>query len=98
MEDFFQLSEDFPDLNHCSTSLNINVNGRAPSQGLVPHYPHAALQTDYGAGDDARCQQPHGMRPPEQFIWVPLRLVKESCTSPNGVTRDVVVPPSAELS
>ena len=38
-------------------------------------------------------QLPHGMRPPEQFIWVPLRLVNARTTSPNGVTAIVVVPP-----
>ena len=27
-------------------------------------------------------QLPHGMVPPEQFIWVPLRLVKDRTTSP----------------
>ena len=27
-------------------------------------------------------QLPHGIGPPEQFIWVPLRLVNESTTSP----------------
>ena len=40
-------------------------------------------------------QASHGMRPPEQFIWVPLRLVKDRTTSPNRVTSVVVVPPPA---
>ena len=38
-------------------------------------------------------QLPHGMPPPEQFIWVPFRLVKARTTSPNLVTSIVVVPP-----
>ncbi len=40
-------------------------------------------------------QAPHGIGPPEQFIWVPLRLVAECTTSPNRVTSVVVVPPRA---
>jgi hypothetical protein len=40
-------------------------------------------------------QEPHGIGPPEQFIWVPLRLVKLRTTSPNRVTSTVVVPPRA---
>ncbi len=43
-------------------------------------------------------QLPHGMGPPEQFIWVPLRLVKASTTLPFGVTSIVVVPPRAIAS
>src|SRR5918995_2114978 len=41
---------------------------------------------------------PHGMPPPAQFICVPFRLVHASTTSPNGVTRIVVVPPRADES
>ena len=37
-------------------------------------------------------QLPHGIWPPEQFICVPLRLVKAWTTSPLGVTSIVVVP------
>jgi hypothetical protein len=44
-------------------------------------------------------QEPHGMRPPEQFIWVPLRLVRALTTSPKRVTSVVVVvPPPALVS
>ena len=43
-------------------------------------------------------QAPHGIRPPEQFIIVPLRLVKARITSPVPVTWMVVVPPCAWLS
>ena len=38
-------------------------------------------------------QLPHGIGPPEQFICVPFRLVKERTTSPYRVTSIVVVPP-----
>ena len=41
---------------------------------------------------------PHGICPPEQFIIVPLRLVKERITSPYRVTWMVVVPPPAIAS
>src|SRR5918994_2500639 len=41
---------------------------------------------------------PHGMAPPAQFICVPLRLVNASTTTPNDVTRLVVVPPRADES
>jgi hypothetical protein len=37
-------------------------------------------------------QEPHGICPPEQFIWVPFRLVKLRTTWPVGVTSIVVVP------
>ena len=40
-------------------------------------------------------QDPHGIWPPEQFIIVPFRLVKERMTSPVCVTCTVVVPPRA---
>ena len=40
-------------------------------------------------------QAPHGIRPPEQFIIVPFRLVNERITRPVGVTCTVVVPPRA---
>ena len=40
-------------------------------------------------------QEPHGIRPPLQFIIVPLRLVNERITSPVWVTWVVVVPPRA---
>src|SRR5258705_4936498 len=43
-------------------------------------------------------QEPHGMRPPEQFICVPDRLANEYCTSPSWVTCTVDVPPRAEVS
>ncbi len=43
-------------------------------------------------------QLPHGIGPPEQFIWVPLRLVYASTTFPLGVTSIVVVPPRAAAS
>ena len=43
-------------------------------------------------------QAPHGIRPPEQFIIVPLRLVKARTTSPVGLTWTVVVPPPAASS
>ena len=43
-------------------------------------------------------QEPHGIRPPEQFIIVPLRLVNALIGSPVGVTWIVVVPPPAWLS
>ena len=43
-------------------------------------------------------QLPHGIGPPEQFIWVPLRLVNASTTFPFGVTSIVVVPPRAVAS
>ena len=43
-------------------------------------------------------QAPHGIWPPEQFIIVPLRLVKDRITSPCLVTWMVVVPPPALAS
>ena len=43
-------------------------------------------------------QLPQGMIPPEQFIWVPFRLVKERTTSPWRVTSTEVVPLPAWLS
>ena len=43
-------------------------------------------------------QEPHGVGPPEQFIWVPLRLVNDLRTSPYLVTTIVVVPPRAIAS
>ena len=43
-------------------------------------------------------QLPQGMIPPEQFIWVPFRLVKERTTSPCRVTSTEVVPLPARLS
>ena len=42
--------------------------------------------------------EPHGMIPPEQFIIVPLRLVKALITCPSGVQWIVVVPPPALVS
>ncbi len=42
--------------------------------------------------------EPHGIWPPEQFIIVPLRLVKERMTSPWVETWIVVVPPPAMAS
>ena len=36
-------------------------------------------------------QVPQGVAAPAQFICVPLRLVKASSTSPNGVTSTVLV-------
>jgi hypothetical protein len=38
-------------------------------------------------------QLPQGMRPPEQFICVPFRLVKARSTLPKRSTSTVVVPP-----
>ncbi len=43
-------------------------------------------------------QLPHGMRPPEQFICVPLRLVNAWTTCPSSVTSLVVVPPPVMAS
>src|SRR5215218_10269 len=43
-------------------------------------------------------QLPHGIRPPEQFICVPLRLVNALITSPEVVTSVVVVPPPVDVS
>jgi hypothetical protein len=43
-------------------------------------------------------QLPHGICPPEQFICVPLRLVRAETTLPWRVTSTVVVPPRAALS
>jgi hypothetical protein len=43
-------------------------------------------------------QLPQGIRPPEQFIIVPLTLVYARRTSPRGVTCTVVVPPRAMAS
>ena len=43
-------------------------------------------------------QLPHGIRPPAQFIWVPLRLVNARSTLPYRSTRVVVVPPRAMAS
>jgi hypothetical protein len=43
-------------------------------------------------------QLPHGIRPPAQFICVPLQLVKAWITSPRFVTSIVVVPPPALAS
>ena len=40
-------------------------------------------------------QAPQGIRPPEQFIMVPFRLVKDPSTRPSGVVCTVVVPPPA---
>ena len=40
-------------------------------------------------------QDPHGIRPPEQFIIVPLMLVYARRTSPVRLTWTVVVPPRA---
>jgi len=41
---------------------------------------------------------PHGISPPEQFIWVPARLPYDSCTTPSPVTRTVDVPPRVAVS
>ena len=43
-------------------------------------------------------QLSHGIRPPAQFIWVPLRLVNARSTLPYRSTRVVVVPPRAMAS
>ena len=40
-------------------------------------------------------QLPHGMRPPEQFIWVPLRLVNGADDLAVAGDLVVVVPPGA---
>jgi hypothetical protein len=41
---------------------------------------------------------PHGIGPPEQFIWVPLLLTSELITSPKRVTTTRVVPLPAAVS
>ena len=40
-------------------------------------------------------QVPHGIGPPEQFIWVPLMPVQASSTSPVSVVSMTVHPPWA---
>ena len=40
-------------------------------------------------------QLPHGIAPPEQFIWLPLRLTALLATLPKRSTSTVVVPPPA---
>ena len=38
------------------------------------------------------------MRPPAQFIWVPLQLTQESTSVAPAATSSVIVPPPAILS
>ncbi len=77
----------------CSLALVACASGSDPA-GRVKSSP-----TSYPLTVSSQViHEPHGIRPPEQFIWVPARLANEYSTSPWSVRCTVDVPPSALLS